>query len=208
MPHKEQLPNSRRDPVSRMILGPWENSIVFLNCGYPARTHPFDSEEGPCLAGKGFRGHACRFGLAGATYLYLKSKHHHQLNNIPPKKITVGLILTSISTSAVIHLEQFPSHIDIETIQTLRKFSHNHLRPDRESPWPCDSSRCPTISQRGAIARFLNGLLKDGLQIKYNLGDLKRRCHLICHLSLTLGQQTQEAMVHGYPFHLLQNLSL
>ena len=74
MPHKEQLPNSRRDPVSRMILGPWENSIVFLNCGYPARTHPFDSEEGPCLAGKGFRGHACRFGLAGATYLYLKSK--------------------------------------------------------------------------------------------------------------------------------------
>jgi hypothetical protein len=87
---KEQLPNSRKGPVSRMILGSWENSIVFFNSGYPARTHPFDSEVGPCLAGKAFRGHAFRFGLAGATCLYLKSKHHHQLNKIPPRKLRLA----------------------------------------------------------------------------------------------------------------------
>lgn len=68
---EEELPDLRKDPVCRMILGSWENSIVFFKSGYPAWTHLFDSEVvlGPCLARKGFRGHAFQFGLAGATYL-------------------------------------------------------------------------------------------------------------------------------------------
>lgn len=68
---KEEMPDLRKDPACRMILSSWENSIVFFKSGYPARTRLFDSEVvlDPCLARKGFRGHAFHFGLAGATYL-------------------------------------------------------------------------------------------------------------------------------------------